>query len=156
MTAAPEALESLSSSFYYLRYYAGHVGRHGNEFIEFEVTESGRLRYSNSSSYRSEKVIMKEARVSPAVIEELKYLLVKERICDADDEKWPEPDRNGRQELEVRVGNTHISFLTNMLNTHEDVAAVGDANLNHFYAFVKELRNFILELVSLHFKIKAV
>ena len=27
-----------------------------------------------------------------------------------DDGKWPEKNRDGRQELEIRVGNEHISF----------------------------------------------
>lgn len=27
-----------------------------------------------------------------------------------DDHNWPEPDRVGRQELEVKLGNEHISF----------------------------------------------
>ena len=27
-----------------------------------------------------------------------------------DDKNWPEPDRNGRQEFEVVLGNQHISF----------------------------------------------
>ena len=27
-----------------------------------------------------------------------------------DDAKWPEPDKDGRQELEIVMGNEHISF----------------------------------------------
>ena len=27
-----------------------------------------------------------------------------------DDSKWPEKNRDGRQELEIRMGNDHISF----------------------------------------------
>jgi hypothetical protein len=27
-----------------------------------------------------------------------------------DDHNWPEPDRVGKQELEVKVGDTHIAF----------------------------------------------
>jgi protein mago nashi len=28
-----------------------------------------------------------------------------------DDKDWPPPDRIGRQELEIVVGNEHISFI---------------------------------------------
>lgn len=27
-----------------------------------------------------------------------------------DDSKWPEKNKDGRQELEIRLGNEHISF----------------------------------------------
>ena len=31
-------------------------------------------------------------------------------VCREDDSSWPEPDHVGRQELEVVLGNDHISF----------------------------------------------
>lgn len=31
-----------------------------------------------------------------------------------DDHNWPEPDRVGRQELEVKLGKEHISFTVSM------------------------------------------
>lgn len=32
-------------------------------------------------------------------------------VCREDDHNWPQPDRVGRQELEVVCGNDHISFV---------------------------------------------
>lgn len=32
-----------------------------------------------------------------------------------DDANWPEPDRVGRQELEIVMGNEHISFTTSKI-----------------------------------------
>ena len=32
------------------------------------------------------------------------------KVSREDDSKWPEKNRDGRQELEVRLGNDHISF----------------------------------------------
>jgi protein mago nashi len=65
---------------FYLRYYAGHQGRYGHEFLEFDfrVQEMGRaaiLRYANNSNYRNETLIKKEACVSEAVIRELKRII---------------------------------------------------------------------------------
>ena len=38
---------------FYLKYYVGHRGKFGHEFLEFEIDgKSGRLRYSNNSNYR--------------------------------------------------------------------------------------------------------
>lgn len=148
--------ETLESSFKYIRYYAGHAGRYGSEYIEFELREDGQLRYTNNSQYRMESIIKKQARLSPAVLEQVKALLVKQKICEMDDAKWPQPDRNGRQELEVHLGSTEVSFVTNTLTTFLDIESVQDTDLENFYAFVKELKNLIFDLVSLHFKIKAI
>lgn len=30
--------------------------------------------------------------------------------CREDDSKWPQKNKDGRQELEIRVGNEHIAF----------------------------------------------
>ena len=38
-----------------------------------------------------------------------------------DDSKWPEPDRTGRQELEVIMGGEHISFATTKLGSMLEV-----------------------------------
>jgi protein mago nashi len=34
-----------------------------------------------------------------------------------DDANWPEPDRVGRQELEIVMGNEHVSFATTKLGS---------------------------------------
>ena len=31
-------------------------------------------------------------------------------VCREDDTKWPQKNKDGRQELEIRLGNEHISF----------------------------------------------
>lgn len=42
-----------------------------------------------------------------------------------DDHNWPQPDRVGRQELEVKLGKEHISFTVSMKNrTHSAAVAV--------------------------------
>ena len=46
--------------------------------------------------------------MSPAVIEELKRIVLNSDIINEDDSQWPEPDIEGRQELEIRVNNKHF------------------------------------------------
>lgn len=36
-----------------------------------------------------------------------------------DDTKWPEKNKDGRQELEIRLGNEHISFEVSSFPAHE-------------------------------------
>ena len=60
---------------FYLRYYVGHKGKFGHEFLEFEFTQDGRLRYANNSQYKAENLIRKEVYVNELVIEELKRII---------------------------------------------------------------------------------
>lgn len=42
---------------------------------------------------------------------------VPSKVMKEDDNNWPEPDRVGRQELEVVIGNEHIHFTTTKLGS---------------------------------------
>ena len=48
--------------------------------------------------------------VSQNVVDEVKRIIVDSEITREDDHSWPEPDRVGRQELEVKMGSEHIHF----------------------------------------------
>ncbi len=48
---------------FYVRYYVGHRGKFGHEFLEFEFRSTGRLRYANNSNYKNDTMIRKEAWV---------------------------------------------------------------------------------------------
>ena len=86
---------------FYLRYYVGHRGKFGHEFMEFEFASTGKLRYANNSNYKNDSMIRKEVTVSDAVLDEIERIITDAEITKEDDSEWPEPDRVGRQELEV-------------------------------------------------------
>lgn len=48
--------------------------------------------------------------VSKAVREQLKQIITDSEIMQADDAEWPEPNRNGSQEIEIVLNDEHISF----------------------------------------------
>ena len=102
---------------FYVRYYVGHKGKFGHEFLEFEFRPDGRLRYANNSNYKNDTMIRKEAYVTPAVMQELKRIIHDSDIMEADDTDWPAPDKVGRQELEVlfllRIHQICIIFREN-------------------------------------------
>lgn len=55
-----------------------------------------------------------------------------------DDSNWPEPDRIGRQELEIVMGNEHISFTTSKIGSLVDVQSSKDPEgLRIFYYLVQ-------------------
>ncbi|CAD6186337.1 unnamed protein product [Caenorhabditis auriculariae] len=41
-----------ASNDFYVRYYVGHKGKFGHEFLEFEFRPNGQLRYANNSNYK--------------------------------------------------------------------------------------------------------
>jgi protein mago nashi len=44
------------------------------------------------------------------VVEEFKRIIADSEVIQEDDSSWPHPDRSGRQELEIKMGQEHISF----------------------------------------------
>jgi len=59
-----------------------------------------------------------------------------------DDNNWPEPDRVGRQELEIVMGNEHISFTTSKIGSLVDVQSSADPEgLRIFYYLVQVIHS---------------
>ncbi|OBR14930.1 Mago nashi [Colletotrichum higginsianum IMI 349063] len=166
---------------FYLRYYSGHSGRFGHEFLEFDfrVLGDGRsavARYANNSNYRNDSLIRKEMCVSALIIDEIKRIIKTSEIMKEDDSKWPQKNKDGRQELEIRLGNDHISFevgddgfvgisrtgLTCLVQTAKigslvDVTESADPEgLRVFYYLVQDLKALVFSLIALHFKIKPI
>eukprot|EP01005_Ploeotia_sp_CARIB1_P001652 NODE_565_length_735_cov_343.485197_g556_i0.p1 GENE.NODE_565_length_735_cov_343.485197_g556_i0~~NODE_565_length_735_cov_343.485197_g556_i0.p1 ORF type:complete len:178 (+),score=39.51 NODE_565_length_735_cov_343.485197_g556_i0:78-536(+) len=142
---------------FYVRYYIGHRGKFGHEFLEFEFRPDGLLRYANNSNYKNDTMIRKEVYVNECVMKELKRVIEESEIMKEDDKNWPEPDRVGRQELEVVIGNGHISFTTTKIGSLLDVQDSQDPDgLRIFYYLVQDLKSLVFSLIGLHFKIKPI
>ena len=144
---------------FYLRYYVGHKTKEfGHEFMEFELTPSGKLRYANNSNYKSDTMIRKEVYVSPAVVEEIRRIVDESQITSVDDSNWKEPDRAcRRQELEIKIGNEHLAFTCAEIGSLLDVQKSSDPEgLKLFYYLAQDLKCLVFSLISLHFKIKPI
>ena len=48
------------------------------------------------------------------MIEEFKRIILDSEVTKEDDHNWPPPDRVGRQELEIKIGDDHISFAVSI------------------------------------------
>ena len=140
-----------------VRYYVGHKGKFGHEFLEFEFRPDGRLRYANNSNYKGDAMIRKEVFVSESVLAEVKRIVEESEIVREDDKQWPEPNRDGRQEFEVVMGNQHISFATAKIGSLLDVQESTDPEgLRIFYYMVQDLKCLAFSLIGLHFRIKPI
>lgn len=92
--------------------------------------------------------------VSSAVIAEIKRIIKDSDILKEDDTKWPQKNKDGRQELEIRLGNDHISFETAKIGSLVDVTESEDPEgLRVFYYLVQDLKALVFSLISLHFKV---
>eukprot|EP00041_Stephanoeca_diplocostata_P002549 m.27992 g.27992 ORF g.27992 m.27992 type:complete len:160 (+) comp13505_c0_seq1:115-594(+) len=150
-------VEEKGADDFYLRYYVGHKGKFGHEFLEFEFRPNGKLRYANNSQYKNDTMIRKETFVSPEVLGEVKRIVEDSEITKEDDNLWPMEDRVGRQELEIVLGDEHISFTTSKIGSLIDVDESKDPEgLKCFYYLVQDLKCFVFSLIGMHFKIKPV
>eukprot|EP00887_Chlorella_sp_A99_P003292 scaffold9.g3292.t1 len=133
----------------YVRYYVGHKGKFGHEFLEFEFRPDGKLRYANNSNYKNDTMIKKECFVTEAVLAELRRIIKDSEILKEDDANWPVPDR----ELEIVLGNEHISFATTKLGSLLQVQSSKDPEgLRMFYYLVQDLKCLVFSLTAAHFK----
>ncbi|KAI9881048.1 MAG: Protein mago nashi [Pleopsidium flavum] len=74
-----------SNEPFYVRYYSGHSGRFGHEFLEFDFRalgdgRSASARYANNSNYRNDSLIRKEMCVSSLLIVEIKRIIKESEI----------------------------------------------------------------------------
>ena len=149
--------ENGNTANFSFRYYCGHRGKFGHEFIELEVEDDGTLRYANNSRYRGDNPIKKEGCLSPPVVEELKREIRNSLIMEADDKNWPMPDRGGRQELEIVLDGTHISFATNNISTIPEIQGTRDVQgLTRFVQLVQDTKLMLQTLVALHHRMSAI
>jgi protein mago nashi len=130
-----------ASDDFYCRYYVGHKGKFGHEFLEFEFRSDGRLRYANNSQYKNDTMIRKEVYVGESVLAEVRRIVEESEIIREDDKQWPEPNRDGRQEFEVVLGSQHISFAIAKIGSLLDVQDSADPEgLRIFYYLVQDLK----------------
>ncbi len=135
---------------FYLRYYVGHRGKFGHEFLEFEVREDGRVRYANSSNYKSDLMIKKEVYVSSLVVEEFKRILRNSNI-----EKIPDSRHfpTGKQEFELNSGELNLNFNLSKINS---IVEISDEKMKNFYYLILNLKSLIFSIINIHFRIRPV
>jgi protein mago nashi len=146
--------------------------------LEFEFRPNGKLRYANNSRYKQEvsvamthhhtqkkltsffsnqTMIRKDAFVSASVLKELRRIIETSNVVAGDDSQWPAPDHTGSQELEIVLGDDHISFQTAKIGSLLDVQASRDPEgLRTFYYLVQDLKGLVFALMDMHFKIKPI
>lgn len=144
-----------SSDEIYVRFYAGHKGLYGHEFIEFEIKPNGRMRYANNTKYRHEGLIHKQCTVSAAILAHIAALIEASNLMACDDAKWPLPDKAGCSELEIILGARHIAFTTSNIGSVAQVNASEDSiGLARYFYLVQDLKSLVLDLMAMHFKIQ--
>lgn len=125
--------------------------------MEYEFRPDGKLRYANNSNYKNDTCIRKELTVSKEVLKEVARIVRESEVMKGDDKNWPEPDREGRQELTIVFGDEHIEFVTSKIGSLLDVQNSKDPDgFRKFYYLVQDLKCMVLSLITLHMKIKPI
>jgi len=102
-------------------------------------------------------MIRKELYVGREIVEQFRQIIVDSEITKEDDNSWPEPTSKGTQELEIIIGDLHVSFCTSKINSLLDVQEASDpSSLRSLYYVVQDLKQLALGLIGLHFKIKPI
>merc|ERR1719359_1707742 len=100
-------------------------------------------------------MIRKEMWVMKPVMENLRKMVTESGIMDEDDSDWPMPDVNGRLELEIVCGRTHVSFCTSKIGSMADIQACKDPeSLKVFHYLTQDLKCYVISLMNLHFRVK--
>lgn len=95
--------------------------------------------------------------MSAAVLRELRRIVEASEVLRESDEHWPLPDRDGRQELEIVCGDTHVSFATAKIGTIADINQTKDPEgLKTMYYLAQDLKCLVFSLIGLHFRIKPI
>lgn len=108
------------------------------------------------------------------MIAEIKRIIKYSEIMKEDDSKWPQKNKDGRQELEIRLGTDHIQFEVwrvhsskrHTLDSLSQTAKIGSLvdvqdsadpeGLRVFYYLVQDLKALVFSLISLHFKVPSI
>lgn len=105
------------------------------------------------------RLIRKEVTIAPAVVEEMKRIVIESRITSVDDSTWErmEDRSTRRQELEIKIGNEHLAFTCPEILSLLDVQKSPDPEgMKLFYYLAQDMKCFVFSLISLHFKIKPI
>ncbi|GAB7366054.1 hypothetical protein MBLNU230_g7623t1 [Neophaeotheca triangularis] len=144
---------------FYVRYYSGYVGRYGHEFLEYDFQtnpdgKSALARYANNTKYRDEGIVQRTFCVSNLVIDQIKQIIKDSEIMKEDDTKWPVKNKDGRSELEIRMGNQHISFETAKISTMAEINDSADPEgLKVFHYLTLDLKQMMFSLIGLNFMV---
>jgi len=113
------------------------------------------MQYTNNSNYRNDSLIKKELNVSMAMLEEVKRITDQSDILKESDDRWPKRNKDGREELEIKLGNKHVSFETAKIALLSQVSESDDPEgLRVFYYLVQDLKALVFSLISMHFKVR--
>ena len=58
------------------------------------------------------------------MLSEIKRIIKESEVIKEDDSKWPPKNKDGRQELEIRMGNEHILFEVSTLNYRQSASLI--------------------------------
>jgi protein mago nashi len=91
------------------------------------------------------------------MLDELRKMITDSAILKESDKSWPTPNKVGRQELEIVMGEHKLRIATSKFGSYQEVQDSPDPKgLTVFWYFVQDIKCFVLSLVNAHFRLKPV
>ena len=80
------------------------------------------------------------------------------QILQEEDKDWPQPNQDGKQNLEIRVDGKRYCYVTKKFGTLSEVekCSKDPEALKTFYYLVQDLKSMVLSLINVHFKVKPI
>lgn len=95
--------------------------------------------------------------VSDEVLEELKEMIKSSNIMKYSDDKWDEPDENGKLVLEIDYEGVYKRFITRKILSYSQVEKSKDIDgMECIYYLIQDLKCLVFSLMSLNFRTKPV
>lgn len=60
------------------------------------------------------------------MIDEIKRIVLESGVLNCKDEEWPKPDKIGKQELVIRVGEKEVTLTTSKIGSYAEVQKTKD------------------------------
>jgi protein mago nashi len=115
------------------------------------------MQYVNNSNYKSDTLIKKEVYLSAEVVNEIKNIVKSSNVLNISDDNWDNPDKFGKQCLELEIDGVYKKLLTNKIGSYSQVTDSKDPDgLGKFYYLIQDLKCFVFSLISLNFRVKPV
>ena len=151
----PPHLIAITMDGFYCRYYVGSKGKHGHEFLEYELKPDGRLRYANMSKYRHEEVIRRQVKVTNIVKQEAFRIIQESGLLELSDHSWPKGDTNDLQELDLRIDGKTYKYSSPKVGSMAELKECGGSDeLSALYYLGQDLKYLFASIISIHFKIR--
>ena len=101
-------MSPMKNDDFYLRFYAEKKGKNGQDFLEVEFHQDGRMSYAYASRKKEQSVVRREAFVTKANLDQLKRLVADSGLTRCPARSFVSRVPDSHQELEISLDGNAV------------------------------------------------